>query len=256
MSLEEREGTVDRLLDNGILLGGERLNYSKWFEGERPTQEAVGRKARVLLDVGEKCSFLKRVLAIGDKAIGWKPPGNPKGGPWQGGGRRLSPEEIALKREEGIRIARSVAIDRATALVKEGISPEKVAALAKSIEGYILTGTFAKEEKDHKDANLPLASAAPPVAVPAPEPRDKASGLPMKHSTPATTKPKRLPAKLVSGLFNEALRGGLVDDWSEFLAEVERVLKVQIKNPYQLDAAAFSKVEAVIRSKLAHNSAA
>jgi hypothetical protein len=256
MSLEEREGTLDRLLENGVLLGGERLNYSKWFEGERPSQEAVGRKVRVLLDIGEKCSFLKRVLAVGDKAIGWKPPGNPKGGPWQGGGRRLSPEELAMKRDEGVRIARSVAIDRATALVKEGISPEKVAALAKSIESYILTGVFAKEEKNSQDASLPSASETPPVAVPFPESRDKAPAATGKQATPAAAKPKRLPAKLVSGLFNEALRGGLVDDWQGFLEEAERFLKVQIKNPYQLDTVAFSKLESVIRAKLAHSSAA
>ena len=78
-----------------------------------------------------------------------------------------------------------------------------------------------------------------------------ASGAPAKPA-----RPKRLAAKLISGLFNEALRGGLVDDWQDFLAEIEKVLKVQIRNPYQLDPSAFSKVEAVFRSKLGQSSAA
>jgi hypothetical protein len=59
-----------------------------------------------------------------------------------------------------------------------------------------------------------------------------------------------LAARVVSGLFNEAMRGGLVEDWPDFLAYVEDVLKVRIKNPYQLGIQDFAKLEAVIRSKL------
>src|SRR5258706_11694612 len=101
MSLEEREGTLDQVTEKGILLSGARLSYSKWFEGDRPTEDALGCKIRVVVDAGDKCTFLKKVIQIGDKATGWKPPENSNKGSWGGGGRRFSPEELELKREEG-----------------------------------------------------------------------------------------------------------------------------------------------------------
>src|SRR5258706_5365036 len=114
MSLEEREGTLDQVTEKGIVLGGARLSYSKWFEGDRPTEDLLGRKIQVVVDAGEKCTFLKKIVQIGQKTEGWTPPepGN-RGSFGGGGGRRFSPEELQLKRDEGIRIARSVAVDRA-----------------------------------------------------------------------------------------------------------------------------------------------
>jgi hypothetical protein len=264
VSIEEREGVLDQVSEKGILLSGSRLSYSKWFEGDRPTEDALGCQMRVIVDAGEKCTFLKRVLSIGGKSLGWKPPEPGKKGFFGGGGgRRFSPEELELKREEGIRIARSVAIDRATTMVREGIPIDKIAPIALAVESYLLTG------KLRSDAKAPSAEARPEVAperLPSPGPEKVVTTArpespripgPATGTDPATpTKPKRLAAKVVSGLFNEALRGGLVEDWQDFLSYFESVLKVQVKNPYQLSASEFGRVEAVLRSKLGRNTAA
>jgi hypothetical protein len=264
MSLEEREGTLDLVSDRGILLSGDRLSYSKWFEGERPTQDSVGCKVRVLLDVGTKCSFLKRVLAIGEKSIGWKPPESEKKGFFGGGGgRRLSPEELELKREEGTRIARSVAIDRAITMVERGVSIEKLAPIAGAVEEYILRGTLPKEAAEPRAEALArsvpeqLPTASPPMTPPSAGPENPPPNAPANESTPSRpAKPKRLSARAVNALFNEALRGGLVDDWHDFMAKVEEILKVRVKSPYHIDLAQWSRVEAFVRTKLGTSSAA
>jgi hypothetical protein len=263
MSLEEREGTLDLVSDKGILLSGDRLSYSKWFEGDRPTQDSVGSKVRVLLDVGEKCSFLKRILAIGEKAIGWKPPEPGKKGFFGGGGgRRYSPEELELKRDEGIRIARSVAIDRAISMIERGVTIEKIASLASAVEEYILKGKLPKGTKEpEEEAPARTAPArpapTPPKATPSATPESSPPVEPTKEaeaSKPA--RPKRLAAKTVNAVFNEALRGGLVDDWHDFMAKIEEVLKFRVKSPYHLDLPQWSRVETFVRSKLGRNSAA
>ena len=258
MSLEEREGTLDLVSDRGILLSGDRLSYSKWFEGERPTQDSVGSKVRVLLDVGEKCSFLKRILAIGEKAVGWKPPEPGKKGFFGGGGgRRFSPEELELKRDEGIRIARSVAIDRAITMVERGVTIEKIAPFASVIEEYILKGTLPSV-KEAPAKTAPERPAIPPPKAPSSEsPESSPPVAPTNEAVPPKPgKPKRLAAKAVNALFNEALRGGLVDDWHDFMAKIEEVLKFRAKSPYHLDLTQWSRIEAFVRSKLGRNSAA
>jgi hypothetical protein len=263
MSLEEREGTLDQISDRGILLSGDRLSYSKWFEGERPPQDSVGCKVRVLLDVGEKCSFLKRILAIGDKAVGWKPPEPGKKGFFGGGGgRRFSPEEIQLKVEEGIRIARSVAIDRAITMVERGVTIERIAPLATAIEEYILKGVLPKEAierlaeapaRNIPERTAPAPSKASRSSVPESSPPAAATS---EAISPKPAKPKRLAAKAVNSLFNEALRGGLVDDWHDFMAKMEEVLKIRVKSPYHIDLALWAKFDTFVRSKLGHSSAA
>jgi len=165
MSTEVREGVVDHLTENGVVLGGTRMGYSKWFEGERLTEAALGHTVKVLVDAGEKWTFLKKVLSIGEKVPGWTPPSRPDKGSWGGGGgfRRISPEELELKREEGIRIARSVSIDRAITMVEKGIAIEKVAPLARLVAEYLLTGKLPG----------PAAAALPPEVPPRPAPPGK-----------------------------------------------------------------------------------
>jgi hypothetical protein len=260
MSLEEREGTLDRVTEKGILLGGDRLSYSKWFEGERPTEDLLGCKIRVVVDAGEKCTFVKKVIQIGEKAPGWKLPEN-QDKSFQGGpGRRMSPEELELKREEGKRIARSVAIDRAISMVEKGITIEKIADLAFAVEAYLLKGELPEDVQaalpevpaEHRTELSPGASPAKAVqeAIPAPKP-------PKKNEIPAAKAlPKRLAPQSVNALFNEAVRGGLVKDWQGYVVYVQGVLKVQGKTPYQMSALEFAQVESLVRSRLGRSSAA
>ena len=172
MSLEEREGVLDQVTEKGILLSGARLSYSKWFEGDRPTEDALGQKITVVVDRTENWQYLKRVLTIGEKVPGWTPPASPsanhKGGSWMGGGRRMSPEELELKRAERIQIARSVSIDRAIDLAEKGITIEKVAPQAKVIEEYLLSGKFPagtvpNGNGRHAPEEAPEASPPPPA---------------------------------------------------------------------------------------------
>lgn len=264
MSIEEREGVLDQVSEKGILLSGTRLSYSKWFEGDRPTEDALGCQMRVIVDAGEKCTFLKRVLSIGGKSVGWKPPEPGKKGFFGGGGgRRFSPEELELKREEGIRIARSVAIDRAATMVREGITIDKVAPIALAIESYLLTGKLRSDAKapsgqaPKETAPEELPTVGPQKVVSSASPESPRASGPATGTDPSKpAKPKRLAAKVVSSLFNEALRGGLVEDWQDFLSYFESVLKVRVKNPYQVSAEEFGRVEAVVRSKLGRSTAA
>ncbi len=248
MAIEQREGVLDSISEKGIVLSGDRLSYSKWFEGDRPTENLLGCKIQVVVDAGNKCSFLKRILSVGEKAQGWKPPEPGKKGSFGGGGgRRYSPEEMELEREKGVRIARSVALARAIIMVESGIAVEKIASTAAALEEYLLKGTLPRAPHASDSAAspaIPSSESARPS-----EPRGECAPRP-------TARPKKLASQAVNALFNQALRGGLVDDWADFLAVFEDVLKIKGKSPYSLDIPSFLKVEAVIRAKLGQESAA
>lgn len=264
MSIAEQEGVLDQVTEKGIILGGNRLSYSKWFEGDHPTEESLGCLMRVVVDVGTKCSFVKRVVQIGDKAVGWKPPEPSRGGfGGGGGGRRFSPEDLELEREKGIRIARSVAIDRAITMAKEGISIDKVGPLAQVIEEYVLKGklpavtTASSKEAPGKNAPEKPPSASPVQRSPRVHPESSRPPAPVEVAAQAApAKPKRLAARVVSGLFNEAMRGGIVVDWRDFLVLLRSVLKVEVKDPYQLSIPDFERAESFVRAKLGKSVAA
>ena len=112
MSLEEQEGVVDRLTEKGVVVGGTWFGFSMHLKGPRLTEAHLGHKVTVLFHTYMERPYIDVVKAIGEKVPGWKPPESPKNGSWGGQGRRISPEEIALKREDGVRIARSVAVQR------------------------------------------------------------------------------------------------------------------------------------------------
>ena len=258
MSLEEKEGVLDRVTEKGILLSGARLNYSKWFEGERPREDQLGCKMRVVIDVGDKCSFVKKVLHVDGKAAGWKPPESPEKGSFGGGGRRLSPEELELKKEEGIRIARSVAIDRAITIVERGLPIEKIAPVAAMVEQYLLKGILP--------SGIPIPTTEitekPPTPIHASSTSSRThenspKGALANEATPSkVSKPKKLEARVVNTLFNQALRGGLVGDWYDFIARIEEVLKVKVKSPYHLELSSWALVDTFVRSKLGQSAAA
>jgi hypothetical protein len=264
VSIAEKDGVLDQVTDKGIILDGNRLSYSKWFEGNRPTEDDLGCRIRVVVDVGTKCSFVKRVVQIGAKVEGWKPPEPSQRGFGGGGvGRRFSPEELDLKREEGTRIARSVAIDRAISMVEKGIQIEKIADLASALEAYILTGELpltakaVKPEVPAEDRTVLPPSASPAKSAPIVHPESSRPPASAKEAAPkAGAKPKRLASQAINALFNEALRGGVVEDWADFLQIVEDVLKVKGRSPYQMDVPSYLRVEAVIRTKLGKSSAA
>ena len=264
MSIEEREGVLDQVSEKGIILGGTRLSYSKWFEGNRPTEDALGCTMRVVVDAGQKCTFLKKIVRIGEKADGWKPPElSQRGFSGGGGGRRFSPEELDLKRDEGIRIARSVAIDRAITMAKEGIQIDTIVPLAQVIEEYVLKGRFpVATTSSPREVPGKRAPEAPPSKSPALQsrgvhPESSRPPAPVQEAaTTAPARPKRLAARLVSGLFNEAMRGGLVTDWRGFLVLLRNVLGVEVKDPYHLGVAEFARFESVVRTKLGQSTAA
>ena len=262
MSLEQKEGVVDRLTEKGVFLDGTWFGFSKYLKGPRLTEAHHGHKVTVLFRTYLERPYIDVVKAIGEKVPGWKPPENPKGGSWMGQGRRLSPEELALKRDEGVRIARSVAVDRAIAITRDGVALEKVAPLAQRIEGYLLTGKFP-EMGDAVDEEAPSVGSTPSPA-PAPVPQSPIVPKAPGH-TQASEKESRSPAsaprtrrpdpKAVNALFNEAKVGGLVSDWSAYLALCRGIVKSPVKSPYGLSFAEFAKVESSLRGRLAGGSA-
>jgi hypothetical protein len=263
MSLEERDGVLDQVTEKGILLSGVRLSYSKWFEGDRPTVDALGQKITVVIDRTENWQYLKRVISIGEKVPGWTPPAspsaNPKGGSWMGGGRRISPEELELKRAERIQIARSVSIDRAIDLAEKGISIEKVAPQAKVIEEYLLSGKFPIGTVPSGNGRQ-APEFAPEIPPPPPAPRSKGEQeepVPAAEEKadadvpPPSRKPRRSTSQAVNALFNEARRGGLVADWKAYADLIESLPGQKGKAPYALSADELAKVEAYVRKAMA-----
>lgn len=254
MAIDKREGVLDRVSEKGVVLGGTCLSYSKWFEGERLTEASLGSKLTVLVDAGEKCSFLKRVLEIGEKVLGWNPPSESQGGSWGGGGgRRLSPEELELKRAEGVRIARCCAIERAVEMAERGIAIEKIAPHARALEEYFLTGNIptqaTKPEKGERPKEVP--PALPRAERPAPPPPRE--GPPSKgkpEAPPPPAKPIRLESRAVNALFNEAKRAGLVAGWQDYESLIRKVLGVEVKDAYHLSPEEFAKFESSVRPHL------
>lgn len=264
MTIEQREGVLDQVNEKGILLSGQRLSYSKWFEGDRPTEDALGRTIRVIVDAGDKCTFLKKVLSVGDGVAGWKPPQNPKGGSFGGGGRRMSPEELELEREKGIRIARSVAIDRAITMVEQGISIEKIGPLAAAVEEYLLKGTLppapVAARQEAPTAPTPDDPSRPGSGSPASQgntraaPDDKAPKNEGAAEKPART--KKVSGLAVNALQKEAMRAGIVADWKDFHELFRSVLRKEVKTPYNLTVDDFAKVESYVRTKLGRSKVA
>jgi hypothetical protein len=257
MSLEEREGVLDQLTEKGIILSGTRLSYSKWFEGERPKEDALGHKVTVVIDRKENWQFLKRVLTIGEKVAGWKPPEAGRNGFWGGGGRRMSPEELELKRAERIQIARSVSIDRAIDMAEKGITIEKIAPQAKVIEEYLLSGKLpiGQAPKGNGHAAQGDVPEAPPQA-PGKKPEPKMESVPAaeEQAEPAASrpspKPRRSSGQAVNALFNEARRAGLVADWKAYADLIGSLPGLKAKVPYALSAEEFAKVEAYVRKAM------
>ncbi len=266
MTIEKREGVLDRVTEKGIVLEGARLSYSKWFEGERPTEASLGLKLTVLVDAGEKCSFLKRVLAIGEKVSGWSPPPAAQSGSWgAGGGRKFSPEELDLKKADGVRIARCCAVERAVDMAERGITVEKIAAHARLLEEYFLTGTLPPCAPSGAERRSELKSELKSEEVPPAKPKSE-SRAPTKTTTtapkgdPSGSKPqapepparaKRLESRAVNALFNEAKRCGLVAGWQDYESLIRHVLGgADLKSAYHLSPEEFAKVESHVRPRL------
>jgi hypothetical protein len=260
MSLEEREGVVDRLTEKGVVIGGTWFGFSKHLKGPSLTETHLGHKVTVLFHTYMERPYIDVVKAIGEKVPGWKPPENPKGGSWMGGGRRFSPEELALKREEGVRIARSVAVDKAIAVVRDGIAVEKIAPLARVIEGYLLSGQFSPlgSARELEKPSAPVRPSSAPALAPAahdvpPEAPGATKAPPSGQevrSPAAVTRTRRPDPKVVNALFNEAKVAGLVSDWNGYLALCRGVVKSVVKSPYGLTAQEFAQVEVVLRGRL------
>lgn len=258
MAIEKREGVLDRVSEKGIVLGGARLSYSKWFEGERPTEGDLGSKLTVLVDAGEKCSFLKRVLAIGEKDPGWTPPPATQGGSWGGAvSRRLSPEELELKKAEGVRIARCCAIERAVDMAERGITVEGISAHARLLEEYFLTGSLppsAGSVAERKAEEVPPGKPKPEAPAPPKSTSTAPKGAPPGGKSQAPAPParaKRLESRAVNALFNEAKRYGLVAGWQDYESLIRKALGgADLKSAYHLSPEEFAKVESYVRPRL------
>jgi hypothetical protein len=251
MSLEMQEGVVDRLTEKGVVVGGTWFGFSKHLKGPCLTEAHLGHKVTVLFHTYMERPYIDVVKAIGEKVPGWKPPESPKNGSWGGQGRRLSPEELTLKREEGVRIARSVAVDRAISLLKEGIAVEKIGPLAQVIEGYLLSGKFPEAGKA-MEQDRPSAAPKP---LPAKEPAPSPAGAKARSSS-AVSRTKRPDPKAVNALFNDAKRAGLLAEWSTYIALCRSLLRNDVESPYSLSAAQFAEVEADLRTRFSRGTAA
>lgn len=258
MAIEKRDGILDQISEKGIVLSGARVSYSKWYEGDRPTDDLLGCKIRVVVDAGEKCTFLKQIVQVGEKSEGWTPPEpGKKGYAGGGGGRRFSPEELELKREEGVRIARSVAVDRAITMVRDGVSIEDIAPFAAAVEEYLLKGTLPKGPPSvRKEAPQGAASETPPAPgsagdPPKPQRTVAAASAPKTDATSdQAPKTKKVSPLAVNALQKEAMRSGLVADWKDFHDLFRNVLRKEVKTPYSLTVDEFTKVESYVRREL------
>src|SRR5438045_258306 len=122
MNLEERQGTLERLTEKGVVLSGTWFGYSKYLKEEPLGEAHLGCPITVLAHSFNEKLYVDRIVSIGAKMPGWNPPVPSAKGFFGGAGRRMSPEEIDLKKAERLQIARSVAIDRAILLVEKGLT--------------------------------------------------------------------------------------------------------------------------------------
>ena len=65
MSLEEREGVVDRLTEKGVVLGGTWFGFSKHLKGPSLTEAHLGHKVTVLFHTYMERPYIDVVKAIG-----------------------------------------------------------------------------------------------------------------------------------------------------------------------------------------------
>lgn len=255
VNIEERSGVLDRLTEKGIVLSGARLSYSKWFDGDPLTEDALGKRLKVRVEVGEKCTFLRKVLSIGDKEASCKPGESPKKGSSDGGSY--------LKMAEPGRIARSVALEHLVALAGEGTAFEEIAPYLQPVADWIENGTPLPESLLAEGLRAPAPVGEAPADEGTPEESGgtdpKAPNLPpgkKEPSRPAKSKPARLNSMTVNALFNVVKQGGLVADWANFVLFIQNFLKTTVKTPYFLSVPEFGRVEAYVRSRLGARNAA
>ena len=115
----ELEGIVERLTPKGFVCAGQWVGYSKFYKGTRFTDEHIGCSVKLVVHEYQDRLYADQVTALGDKNPNFTPSAPPSSEARSSGGtfRRLDPEELELKKLEGPRIARSVALRR------RGISP-------------------------------------------------------------------------------------------------------------------------------------
>jgi hypothetical protein len=148
-------------------------------------------------------------------------------------------------------------------MADKGITIDKIAEAAYAVEAYLLKGELPRAAKA-PEAEVPAKrdQAKPPSAGPAQVPvranpeSPRAPAPRGETSSPAPAKPQRLQARKVSALFNEAMRGGIAGDWKDFLVLIRSVLKVEVKDPYQLSTSDFERAESFVRAKLGKSAAA
>lgn len=158
MNVETIKGTVEEITKYGVIIDGTEYKYSKYFKGERFDDSHVGTEVTIHVDHHAKGEYI-----VDPKDA--KPAKAPRPGPAPAPRRSTLPEE-------GVRIARSVAFDKAISIVHHGLDWSKVKAVAKQIESCILTGDSGATE------------------------------------TPKEAKPKRVASNLVNAFYEEALKKG------------------------------------------------
>ena len=145
-NVKEISGIVDVVNDYGIKFpdSTDWINYSKYNDVEKFTQEAVGTKVTLVVEDSAKGkSYIKEVRQIGEKVSGYQPKNRSGGKGGSGGGpRRFSPEELAA---EASRIARSVGIAQSIAFHGKDAPVEDVLTFAKVIARFVETGQYSSE---------------------------------------------------------------------------------------------------------------
>jgi hypothetical protein len=251
MANEERQGTLERLTEKGVVLSGTWFGYSNYLKGDRLTEAHVGCPVTVLVHVYKDKLYINRVVSIGEKIPGWKPPEAPrKGFPGGGGGWRTSPEELELKVATEARIRRERALEFAMTLRERGLKIDEISPEALKLEAFFRVGNLPESAISPR-RETPRLTSVPAAPSSAPEKAgDPPSEAGKKEDSSAPEKPARVPTRAVSSLYNQAMRARVVKDWKDYEALIRKALGRDMKDVYDQSAEDLANVQAAIQARL------
>lgn len=250
MDKKELKGFVERLTEKGFICAGSWVGYSKFYKGTRFTDEHIGCPVTLVVHEYQDRLYADRVTALGDKDPNFTPSAPPSSEARTSSGsfRRLDPEELELKKLEGPRISRSVALQWATTYgVQKDLSFEGILALASAFARFVFTGEVSAHEASPGNET----PKSPGSEVPPAEPTQASEKTPNDAGTRTDSRWKGKDTKTkVNDLFNVARAAGIVENWPKWTQGINLILGRELGSPYDLTPDEYAQVEAFVRDRL------
>ena len=246
---QELKGIVERLTEKGFVCSGTWVGYSKFYKGTRFTDEHIGCPVTLVVHEYQERLYADRVTALGDKDPNFTASApEPEARSSSGVFRRLSPEELELKKLEGPRIARSVGLQWATTYgVQKDLSYVSILALASAFARFVFTGEFSVNEASPENET----PKSPASKVPATEPTQASEETDGNVQAPNSSRWGGKDTKTkVNALFNVARAAGIVGNWPKWTKGICQIIGRELGSPYDLTQEEYAEVEAFVQDRL------